>query len=180
MEKCSVTFVHMTSQQFKSAWRITDQPLSVISSDKLSGFNLERDTAAFLTETGLPIYASPFLSFEFVAHEEYPGIGLCRDGDLIIIDNNELKQLTANGLLFFNSSINTLADFLIIYRDFEDAVMLTEGEEGVRNSYFTDTQFDTLKQRMIEADERAVKEKGFWRDELELMLADRQDYLNTR
>jgi hypothetical protein len=58
--------------------------------------------------------------------------------------------------------------------------MLTEGEEGVRNSYFTDTQFDTLKQRMIEIDERAVTEKGFWKDELELMLADRQDYLNTR
>lgn len=138
------------------------------------------DTAAFLTETGLPIYASPFLSFEFVPHEKYPAIGLCRDGDLIIIDNNELKQLTANGLLFFNSSINALADFLIIYRDFEDAVMLTEGEEGIRNSHFTDTQFNTMKERMIEADERAITEKGFWKDELELMLADRQDYLNTR
>jgi hypothetical protein len=170
----------MTSQQFKNAWRTTDQPLSVISSAKLTKFNLLPDTTLFLTETGLPIYASPFLSFEFVEDEKYLAIGLCRDGDLIIIHNNELQQLTSDGPLFFNTSINTLADFLIIYRDFEDAVMLTEGEEGVRNSYFTDAQFDTLKQRMLEADERALIEKGFWKDELELLLADRQDYLNTR
>src|SRR4051812_24597426 len=100
----------MTSQQFKNAWRITDQPLSNISADKLTGFNLSADIISFLTETGLPIYASPFLSFEYVAHETYLAIGLCRDGDLIIVDNNEIKQLTETGPVFFNSSINAMAD----------------------------------------------------------------------
>jgi hypothetical protein len=161
----------MTSQQFKNAWRDTDQPLLVIP---VKG--LLPDTAEFLANTGLPIYASPFLSFEFVEHPQYPAIGLCRDGDLIIINNNEIQQLTASGPLFFNTSIHTLADFLVIYRDFEDAI----GEDGVFNSYFTDEQFDTLKAQMKAVDERALTEKGFWKDELELLLADRQDYLNTR
>jgi hypothetical protein len=163
----------MTASQFKSAWRTTEQPLAVISPDRLTSFHLLPDTRAFLTETGLPIYASPFLSFSFIEHRQFPIIGTCREADLIIINQEEIQQVTQQGALFFNSSIQALADFLIIYRNFEDEI-------EVYNSDFTDAQFETLQQQMRQADEKALITNGFWKQALETLLADRQDFLNSR
>lgn len=197
----------MTPEQFKNSWRETDQPLSPISPIRLLDFNMQPATNAFLVKSGLPVYASPLISFaedsddifhgiarftvqfdaaeQKDAFEKYIVIGSCHDGDVIVVNTAEkdVIELLAHEedykAKFFNTSISHLAEFLIIYRDFEDDIMKEQGEEGIRNSLFTDEQFEQLKEQMKQADERAITEKGFWKEELELMLEDRQDYLNS-
>jgi hypothetical protein len=197
----------MTPEQFKNSWRETDQPLSPISPVRLISLNMQPATNAFLVKSGLPVYASPLISFaedtddifhgmakftvqfdtgdQQEAFEKYVVIGSCHDGDVIVVNTaskDVIELLDHNDnfkSMFFNTSINHLADFLIIYRDFEDNIMKEQGEEGIRNSLFTDTQFELLKERMKAIDERALTEKGFWKDELASMLAERQDYLNS-
>lgn len=197
----------MTPEEFKNSWRDTDQPLSPISPVRLFSFNMLPATNAFLVKSGLPVYASPLISFaedsddifygiaKFTVQfnvgeqqetfEKYIVIGSCHDGDVIVVNtaNKDVIELLDHEddfkPKFFNTSINHLADFLIIYRDFEDDIMKEQGEEGIRNSLFTDTQFETLKERMRAADERALTEAGFWKEELESILAERQDYLNS-
>ncbi|WP_090102732.1 SUKH-4 family immunity protein [Chitinophaga sp. CF118] len=197
----------MTPQQFKCDWRNTDQPLSPISPERLIRFNILPFTNEFLTISGLPVYASPFLSFaddstsiidginklteQFnfgnlqAEYEKYINIGLCRDGDPIVVNtssNDQIEQLEHKNnfqSVFFNTSINHLANFLIIYRDFEDDIMREYGEEGIRNCYFTDAQFEILKKQMIEIDELALTGRGFWKEELEIILSLRKDYLES-
>jgi hypothetical protein len=197
----------MTPEQFKNSWRDTDQPLSPISPVRLLDFKMQPATNAFLVKAGLPVYASPLISFvedsddifygiarftvqfnageQKDAFEKYIVIGSCHDGDVIVVntgDNDKIELLEQNDnykARFFNTSIGHLAEFLIIYRDFEDDIMKEQGEEGIKNSLFTDEQFELLKERMSAADEEAMTENGFWKGELDGMLAERQDYLNS-
>lgn len=197
----------MTPEEFKNSWRDTDQPLSPISPVRLFDFNMQPGTNAFLVKSGLPVYASPLISFAEDSDDIYHGIakftvqfdtgdqrdafdkyiviGSCHEGDVIVVntaDKDVIELLDHNDNykpLFFNTSINHLADFLIIYRDFEDDIMKEQGDEGIMNSLFTDAQFEQLKERMMGIDERALTENGFWKGELELLLSERQDYLNS-
>ena len=197
----------MTPEEFKNSWRDTDQPLSPISPVRLLDFNMQPATNAFLVKSGLPVYASPLISFvedsddiyhgiarftvqfntgdQQAAFEKYIVIGSCHEGDVIVVntaDNDVIELLDHKENykpLFFNTSINHLADFLIIYRDFEDEIMKEHGEEGIMNSLFTDAQFMLMQERMKAVDERALTENGFWKGELELILMERQDYLNS-
>ena len=115
--------------------------------------------------------------------DKYVVIGSCRDGDPIVINTNEndiIEELDHEDLfspIFFNSSINALAAFIIIYRDFEDSVLTEYAEEGWRNFYFTDDQFDLLKSRMLYIDNKALMEYGFWKDELDILVSLRKEYL---
>lgn len=115
---------------------------------------------------------------------KYVVIGSCRDGDLIAIKTTEgdkVFQLDHEDDFtpgYFNVSIEALADFLIIYRDFEQSVIAAYGEEKYRSGYFTDEQIEELRTRMKAVDPDAVTEEGFWKDELEIIYSLRDDYFS--
>jgi hypothetical protein len=69
---------------------------------------------------------------------------------------------------YFNSSIETLFSFLIIYRDFI---------KTVNGDNFTDEQFSALKNKMRTIDEKALSENGFWEEMLGTDLLNRGDFL---
>ena len=196
----------MSPEDFKQLWQRSNDQLSPISREKTIRLSLLPSTIDFLTIAGLPKYAAPNLSFandsndrvfginklvdqynfliDTHEYEKYVVIGSCRDGDVIAVNTMEqdlISQLDHEDLFsstFFNSSIETLADFLIIYRDFESSVTAERGEEGYRSCYFTDIQFDELKAKMLKSDRRALIEEGFWKDELEIMLHLRQQNMD--
>ncbi|PWV49126.1 SUKH-4 family immunity protein [Chitinophaga sp. S165] len=117
---------------------------------------------------------------------KYVVIGSCRDGDLIAIKTTEgdkifeLDHEDHFTPAYFNVSIEALADFLIIYRDFEHAVIAAHGEEKHRNGYFTDEQFEELKAKMNTVDPDALTEDGFWKDQLEIKYSLRKEYLREQ
>ncbi len=196
----------MTPEAFINQWNHSDSPLSPILSEKLERFNLSKPSFDFLSIAGLPKYTDAFLSFvnnsdfeintlieEYLdlnlleVDEKFEGyviIGSCRDGDVIAINrnkNDEIEQLDHEDLFepkFFNTSINTLAEFIIIYRDFEKDVLADKDPKIPMEFYkFTDSQFDKLKSQMLLVDSRAVIEDGFWKDELEIIFSSREGYL---
>lgn len=194
----------MTPQAFKNSWTNTDEPLSPLSKSRLDRFNLQKSTSDFFRVAGLPGYCEPHLSFANDTDDIYYGIsklteqydfeedepqfakyiviGSCRDGDVIAIDtddNDKIVQLDHEdsfASMYFNSSVETLADFLILYRDFEKEVLQGKDPNDNFQCYnFTDEQFERLKSKMYLVDSGAVTERGFWNEELELMLIFRQE-----
>ena len=140
----------MNPQEFKNIWTNYEQ-LSPLTLARLNRFNLSKPTIDFLTTAGLPTHAQPDLSFvkdvddlfyginrlteqynfldENPKYEKYIVIGSCRDGDAIAIDTDsgdQIVQLDHEDHFkpaYFNSTIETLADFLILFRDFESEVL---------------------------------------------------------
>jgi hypothetical protein len=194
----------MTPQAFKSTWANTDEPLSPLSQARLNRFHLLKATFDFLSVAGLPVFCEPDLSFandtddifyginklteqydfndEKSKYDKYIVIGSCRNGDAIAIDtedNDKIVELDHEDLfrsMYFNSSIETMADFLVLYRDFETEV--TQGKDPDDNFQcfnFTDEQFERLKTKMYSIDSKALTQRGFWKEELEIMLSIRQE-----
>lgn len=191
----------MGPEQFRQIWTANGDNLSPLNPDNLIGLNLKPSTADFLTLAGLPFDAAPFLSFvqnkadkyntinkltnhyDFLEaeYDKYIVIGSCSDGDVIAIntDNNDqivwLDHEDYFSSRFFNSTVNSLAECLVIYRDFVQTILKDNGENAYLNADFTDQQFETLKQKLATADSKAVTEDGFWKSDLEMELAMRQD-----
>ncbi|MGC4102140.1 SUKH-4 family immunity protein [Ferruginibacter sp.] len=191
----------MAPLDFKNAWTGMGEPLSPITKTRLDRFNLLNATSEFLTQAGLPVYCEPNLHFSKDTDDLFSGInklteqydffnptdkfdqyiviGSCRDGDPIAIDtanNDMIVQLDHEDLFnssYFNSSITTLADFLIFFRDFEQEVLSGKGVDDSFN--FTNIQFDQLKNKMFTADSKAITEEGFWKNELDIMLSIRKE-----
>jgi hypothetical protein len=195
----------MTPHKFKDNWTNANEPLSPLSFEILNRFGLSKLTVDFLTIAGLPIYAEPNLSFVNETNDIYYGINLlterydffdkkkdfekyvvigsCRDGDVIAINREKddiIEQLDHEDFFsstYFNSSIEILADFLILYRDFEASVLVgKDHEDNLQCFNFTNEQFDKLKNNMLLIDSKAITERGFWKEEFEIMLSLREEY----
>ena len=191
----------MTPEEFKNKWITGGDELSPLSMSSLTGLGLSQPTIEFLTRAGLPFDAALFLSFvqnndeayntinrlmthyDFLEpeYEKYVVIGSCSNGDVIAI-NTENKDQVAwldhedyFSEQFFNSSINSLAECLLVYRDFIKTIVTENGEDAIMDSNFTDKQFENLKQSLIKADSVAMSKEGFWKSDLDMMLAMRQD-----
>jgi hypothetical protein len=199
----------MTPQDFKNNWKPdSDGQLLPISSERLTGFNLLPSTIAFLTTAGFPKCAMPVLSFKIDSdendpndfgisrlnelydslgseYEKYVVIGTCRDLDPIAIDTKDFDKIVALNRKdaftpsYFNSSIEALAEFLIIYRDFEEAIVAEHGVEGFRNAYFTDIQLEHFKARMSKVDPGALKEGNYWKEIFDMWISLRQQYMDS-
>lgn len=191
----------MTPEEFKNIWTKNGETVSPLTPSRLQGLKLLPSTIEFLTISGLPFEAAPFLSFaqdkddifdginklsdqyDFLESEydKYIVIGSCNDGDAIAINtnlNDEIEWLDHEDLFssrFFNSSISTMAECLIAYRDFIFTIQQENGEDAYLNSDFSDEQFEQLKQKIKAADSRALTEEGFWKVQLEMELELRQE-----
>jgi hypothetical protein len=198
----------MTPQKFKDSWTNIDHPLSPLTPERLKRFNLSKSTFGFLSIAGLPTYCQPHLSFAKNIDDKFYGInklnevydlfdrktefekfviiGSCHDGNVIAINtdkNDQVEELEHEDFFsstFFNSSINLLADFLILYRDFENAVWIgKDPKDNMQFFNFTDSQFETLREIMLHLDEKAVITDGFWKAELECLLTIRQEHFGN-
>lgn len=191
----------MTPEQFKQTWTINGEKLSPLKVDNLLGLNLKPSTIDFLTISGLPFDAAPFLSFvqdksEFYKtinsltkhydfldpeYDKYVVIGACNDGNIIAINTDENDRIVwldhedNFNSCYFNSSINCLADYLVIYRDFIQIIQEQNGVDAYINSDFNDSQFQNFTEKLKTADIKAITDEGFWKWDLETVLANRQE-----
>jgi hypothetical protein len=191
----------MTPQEFKIIWTNTGDALSPLTSKRLPRLNLQPRTMEFLTQAGLPVDAAPFLSFVDDSEEVYKRIdrltdqhdflgkdfatwiviGSCSDGDPIAINaelNDQIDWLDRDNYFepgFFNSSIEALAECLVIYRNFVFEIQKTNGENAFLNGDFSDSQFETLRSNLLEADCNVFIETGFWKEQLEIDFALRKN-----
>jgi hypothetical protein len=187
------TLPAMTPEQFKKAWALAGEDnLNPLQHDKLLALGLSATTATFLSQSGLPESAAPFLSFcdnsddvlygigklrdlhDFLPEEfdDYVVIGSCNEGDPIVIniktDQVEFMDHEDNfSSQLFNSSIATLAGSLIAYRDFVVGVEEAHGEDAYINAAYTEEQLLGLKAGLTNADPEAMAKQGFWYEEFE-------------
>lgn len=190
----------MTPEQFKNIWNKNEDSLSPLSIDRFGGMNLLPETINFLTIAGLPFEAAPFLSFvqdrddsirkltdEFdfldIKYEKYLIIGSSGNGDIIVINsekNDQIELLDHEknfSSRFFNRSLCALAECLIIYKNFILTILEENVEDAYLDSNFSDSQFAKLQSDLSYADTQAIIE-GFWKEQLELELINRQYYRN--
>jgi hypothetical protein len=192
----------ISSIEFKQKWNELEAvQLKPIPISKLKPFDLNALTIDFLTHSGLPDGAAPFLSFfqgtpvgrgeiQLITNiysslgaefDRYIYIGYCDDADPIVLntaENDQIEILARHNDFsssFLNSSISSLAECILIYRDF---IRLNMEENGHGNN-FTDTQFDNLQQKIAIADPRASVE-GFWKESLKVDWAMREEYRKVR
>ena len=192
----------MKPSEFKTAWTESEQNLQPISLQTLSRFELDKETVEFLSQSGLPSDAAPFLSFvrdvypndkystisfltewfDFLEPEfhKYIVIGSDGSGDVIAINtaNNFIIEWLDHedyfSSRFMNSSISHLANCLLCYKDFIKTINAGKTADECFDTEFTDGQFDTLHDILESIDLRAMQE-GFWKEELELLLVNRED-----
>ena len=199
-------FKEMRPQEFKDIWTSTGDILTALSSDRLVGLSLKCRTIDFLTQAGLPVDAAPFLTFANNTTDKYKGIvrltdqysflagefrkwiviGSCSDGDPIAINvdaDDRIDWLDHDNYFepgFFNSSIESLSDCLVIYREFISIVQHENGEDAFINADFTDSQFETMKTKLLKADSKSLCDNGFWKEQLDMDLAMRDHYKKER
>ncbi len=186
----------MTPEQFKLEWETAGDMLCRFYADELQGLGLKSQTVDFLKVAGLPGFAEPFLSFvqndddqlnrmrrlrdvyEFLGEEfeKYVLIGWDGVGDPIVVnieENDAIESLdheSGFSSYYFNSSISTMAECLLVQRNFVDLVDRENGPESYSNSNFTDAQFETLKTGILAVDPDALQDDGFWKVSLEVEL----------
>ncbi len=192
----------MTPQDFKKAWTKDGEQLFPLSINRLTNLDLQKETIAFLNISGLPESAAPFLSFvndtddlykginkltvqyKILAHqyERYIVIGSDGSGNPIVINTSKqdcieiLDHEDNFSSIYMNKSIKELVETLVAYRDFINTLLKENGEDAVLDSNFTDSQYEDLKQKILLIDIKALTEDGFWKDELELLLTNREYY----
>jgi hypothetical protein len=185
----------MTPEDYQFRWNRNGKTIFPVNPEKLSLFSFKPETIRFL-KIGLPKSAAPFLSFNqnigsigqtFLLDEIQPFcavIGSDGAGNPIVINVSEgdivewLDHENNFESSYFNSSIESMLEFLLVYREFLETMLAENGEDAAMNSIFTDSQFKDMKQKMLFVDAKALFEAGFWKEELESLIAERTYYAN--
>ena len=188
----------MEAEEFSKKWKEGGDKLNQFTSERLQQFNLNSLTINYLLTSGLPQDAAPFLTFVNNTTEQYYGVDLLTkqfdfleseyekylvigsdgSGDLIVINMDEKDQI--NWLdhedyfaqHFMNTNLSKLLESLLHYRTFVNTTIEIIGDEAYSSSDFRDEEFNVLKQKLEQTDQMAIK-TGFWQEELELLLANR-------
>ncbi|MDN5216018.1 SUKH-4 family immunity protein [Fulvivirgaceae bacterium BMA12] len=182
-------------------WNNKFGKIIVFDKERISRFNLNNQTNEFLISLGLPEEAAPFLTFvkdndiqyegilrltdyfEFLEpeFERYIVIGSNGSGDEIVIDNLDhckIKLLDHEDYFseqFMNSSIDKLANALIIYQEFIDDVLSLYGNDGFLDGKYSFEQIDQLKSKLIESDKGSISEGSVWLEEIEILIANKNE-----
>ncbi len=192
--------IFMNPQEFKNKWNSkVDARLCAFTPIQLEGVNLSVYDKSFLIESGLPVYAAPYLNFtenrenkiqsvkerfgDFNDQdqvEEFLVIGLYRDyepvcingenGQILYLGFNHLEQLEPT---LMNSSITQLVEFLLVYRDFVESLINQRGENAWYDCNFTDQEFIDLETKLLDIDEAAMDLGCFWNQDLGILLENR-------
>jgi hypothetical protein len=190
----------MSPQEFKQQWDVGGEPTVPVDGTKLSSLGLTLASIDFLISAGLPDSAAPFLSFAdtgakstyycvpltklytFLSSEydRFVSIGFDGAGNPLVIDTDENDCITwldhedDFAASYVNSSLGSLAVYLLAYRDFVQALIASKGDEAFLNGDFTDDEVEALRTKLKEQDGRALEEGTFWNMELQTLLANRE------
>ena len=168
----------MKAHEFKIKWTTEDDNLEPFDLKRIEELGITDQSKDFLI-TGLPSEAAPFLSFGHsddanlqsvnevwdlpIEFECYKVIGSNGYGDPICINvnNNSIVYLNHDdefGYVYMNSSVEQLAHFLLIFRDFIEKVNTSP------QTQLSGILKNTINE-MNKIDETAMIE-GSWEDEL--------------
>jgi len=196
----------MRFEDLKAEWTKNGNVLHTYEINRISKFNLSLASIEFLTKVGLPEDSAPFLSFvkdnddpyegivdmiiayDFLEAEfnKYIRIGSDGEGNPIVINieaNDRIEILDHEDDFlsrYMNASLITLLKYLLVYREFVQTVIKENGDEAFLDSNFTIEQFENLKSEMNAIDPKALIEDSFWNQELELLLANREDFFRNK
>lgn len=190
----------MTPKEYLNKWIEGGGKVSPLNKQKLSQLPLHLSAIAYL-EVGLPQYAAPYINFVNASDDLFEGIAKLEDQYNLEIESNKYIVIGADGSgnpiainvknndmiewldhedyfepSYVNNSIESLLTFLIIYRDFLNETIISHGGKSLISDDFTDEQYNILKQRMSAIDSPALTEAGFWKEELEVLLKNREYY----
>ncbi|MBD0260814.1 MAG: SUKH-4 family immunity protein [Cytophagales bacterium] len=192
----------ITPEAFKTAWQRVDDNLIRCTQGQVEGLGFRENTIHFLLVAGLPDDAAPFLSFSYLAEGRLRGVGevfkvreslsrykaigfdgngcpICVDvgqGDLIVCLNHD-HDFEA---VFVNASVHQLAETLLAFLHFGEAVRAVNGVNTSYDEVFTDAQFNSLVERITVIDGEALQEGNFWQQALQTLLANRNFYQQER
>ncbi len=174
----------MNADEFATRWTSTGDKLEPFKPEVIRGLPVSNETKSFLA-VGLPSEAAPFLTFgaaagaflqpvstEFNLSSDYSNlriIGFNAYGDPICIDETDGNVVYLNhddnfGYVFMNSSVSTIAQFLIIIRDLINA--LDEATPETRLKLVP----STLK--ALQQIDPVALDKGGWTAEVESFFDD--------
>lgn len=187
----------MSPQEFKEKWGTQGEPLLTLGHERLSHLSIKASTAEFLSSAGLPQSAAPFLSFGELNEESSPcglklsavfdhlggeferfivlgfdgsgnpiAIDLENDDQVVWLDHEEDFRHA-----YMNSSIGSLATFLLGYRDFVQDLLNAKGEDAFLNGEFEDDELEKLRQKLVLVDPHALEPNNFWNQELGTLKA---------
>ena len=190
----------MTPKEYLTNWTGQGDKLIALSKQKLIDLNLQASTISYL-EVGLPEDAAPYILFVNNSNDLYEGVAKLEDqydldlepdkyivigsdgsGNPIAVNiknNDTIEWLDHEDYFessYCNNSLASLLNFLIIYRDFVNEIISANGDDALLDANFTDEQFDYMKERMLTVDSTAVNQLGFWKEELEMLIANREHY----
>ncbi len=73
-----------------------------------------------------------------------------------------------------NASVSSLAQFLLMYRDFVLTLLKSKGDDAFLDGDFTQEEFDSLRSKLEDTDPIALKQGHFWEMELRTLMSNRR------
>ena len=165
---------------------------------------LNSQTKLFLKRAGLPRDAAPFLSFELdeanelalgwlrtkyphlsTSFEKYVHLGVDGGGNPLVIDaekEDTILWLDHEDLFkayYINKNIKHFGFCLLVYRDFVLEVNKDLNDDQFFDEAFTDGQFNKLKSALLAMDDSVLKASGFWAEQLDVLLTNREDAIGN-
>ena len=182
-------------------WSEIFKPITYYSYERVTKYHLNKQTADFLVNIGLPRFAAPFLSFVENNDSQYEGllkltdyfdflesdfekyivIGSNGNGDFIAIDTADkcrIKLLDHENYFsedFINNSLEGFCQSLIIYQDFIEMLQEEFGEDALFDNKYSDQHLSFLKNKLVETDPESMNENCFWSEEISILVANRDE-----
>jgi len=192
----------MDLNQIKKYWRDSGDKINRYNISQLNNPRLLKSTIDFLVICGLPDNCAPMIGFDeckrdaiptpnevfkidFDGLDEYLMIGGNGSGDPICIDlnlNNEIVYLNHDNYferVFMNSSVHQLAECIIFYRNFYFSLDPKFENNVFHKRKFSDAEFQYLKRRYVEMDNKCLDEGRFWRESLDYLLWERDNEIDS-
>lgn len=178
----------ISPREFKQKWD-SEKNGKLINyfAEHLEKLPLSKEDRLFLIEAGLPASAPPYLEFKTVQNlydqknnnckvkEEYLPIGTTGGGDYIYINTNNrniiyLDSGNQNKEVFINSTINQLAECILLFSNMIDKAIDTNGEDAFLDSDIPPELITWITNEIKRADPKSLEEGAFWHTELKELI----------
>ncbi len=181
-------------EEFARRWGSTEEELVPLDPELMKSWNIGADSIQFLAEAGLPDSAAPFLVFgqagrlwevwDFAEDAEYARelfasyiqIGLTETGNPLCLDEDQNGMVLMldpefgfQALTFVNSTVQQLAECLLVYRVALEEIQRSYSEEAGINKELLAGIADWVEQEVMRIDSRAMGRECFWNNEVALL-----------